>query len=90
MNHCHCEIHKVVHVLDLIAKFVCKLEAHMADFTALKNTVADLAATVDTTVVKIDELKAAVAAIPADQQPEVDAIVADINAKLDQLKAAVA
>lgn len=87
MNHCHCDIHRVVHVLDLMAKFMCKLEAHMADFTVLKNTVADMAAAVDAAVIKIDELKAAVG---PDQQPEVDAIVADIAAKVDALKAAVA
>lgn len=87
MTHCHCEIKQVVHVLDLMAKFMCKMEAHMADFSALKAVVEDVKVTVDATVVKIDELKAA---IPADQQPEVDAIVADVQAKLDQLKAAIA
>lgn len=89
-NHCHCEIHKVVHVLDLLAKFVCKLEEHMADFTALKQAVADNAAATDAVVIKIDELNAAVAAGQVDQQPEVDAIVADLTATVERLKAAVA
>jgi len=83
-QHCRCEIHKVVHVLDLMAKFMCKLEAQMADFAALKTTVADIKGQVDIAVAYIAELKN----VP-DQQPEVDAIVADLAAAVDQLKAAL-
>ena len=68
MNHCHCDIHRVVHVLDLMSKFMCKLEASMADLSALKQAVADNAAATDAVVIKIDELKAAIANIPADKR----------------------
>ena len=87
---CRCYIHRVVHVLDLMAKFMCKLEAHMADFTALNAKVTDLGVSVDAVAAKVDELKAIIAAGFPDQQADVDAVVAaldGIKAKVDALVA---
>lgn len=82
---CRCEISRVVHVLDLMAKFMCKLEAHMADFSALNAKVTEFGASIDAVGAKVDELKAIIAAGFPDQQADVDAVVA----ALDSLKAKV-
>lgn len=85
------EATQIVNVTALVAKYILHMERRiMADLTALKQAVADNAAATDAVVIKIDELKAAIANIPADNQPEVDAVVADLTATIERLKAAVA
>jgi hypothetical protein len=90
MTHCKCEIHKVVHVLDLMAHFMCKLEAMMADFSVVNANVGDLSAKVDAVIVKVDELKKQIADAAVVDQPAIDDVAAKLADLSAKLQAAVA
>lgn len=83
---CKCEIREVARVLDLMAKIMCRMEEHMADFSALNDTVSGLNASYEVLAAKYNELKAG----GPDQQAEVDAVKAaldDLKARIDALVA---